>query len=213
MNIDERMSRLERESRRWRFLAVACLLIIGFWFSYTMLSRNSAVEANGDNSASIPEEIRTNRLLIVNNDGETVGTFQAGKSGTFLDLKNPNSQDRIVMQVTRGLPGATVMLSGENGYVTLKPETISLSRSNQRARALIQKLADGVTLSSEEKQFIQDKSTPSVQIRAADSEGGIIDVYNPAGKRVVSIESLTTNNGAVIVRDARGRTKQFLHGN
>lgn len=58
--------------------------------------------------------------------------------------------------------------------------------------------------------FAQNEDGPAVRIGVTEQRGGIVNVYNPLGKVVVSAQSSKTNEGLIWVSDVTGDPTRFL---
>jgi hypothetical protein len=102
----QRLERLERESRRWKALAITAVALLG------------AVETP---LATVAQEIRARRVVLVDDEGHERGKFGvAPDGGVYLSLYNQ-----------RGKRGATLLVSNTASSLRLGPDLNAIHEPQQ----------------------------------------------------------------------------------
>jgi hypothetical protein len=100
------------------------------------------------------------------------------------------------------------------GRVRINGDEIVLSAKDPRQEEARQRLLERGHRGEVVPQHEIDKTfqdSPVISLGLTNGvKGGIISVFNPYGKQVVSVQSNTSNEGAVYVMDSSGRPKNVL---
>ena len=136
MTMEERINRLEEQVARYRrLLGVAGLVgfIIIASAAVAVSLRPTSVEAQA--GASLQEEVRTRRLIIVDEKGTSRATMDATKGKPGLCLRDGSGRAYAELSLFKEGPG--LRLYGEKGRVNaeLGNSRLTLSDENGRQRA------------------------------------------------------------------------------
>lgn len=216
MNLEERITRLERQNRNWRFLALGLAGLMGFWLSCTAeIEPKSAPagttkdeETNSNQGDKIHELLRTRALAIVNEDGKMLTGLMAFGSYTQLTMKG----GRHELSLSADENDVQISLTGEDGKTYIGHDAIYLKAldpiEERKRKQIMEQAAKGYKITQADRELFKDKE-PTIAISSS-NRGGIIDVHNPFGEVVVSIQSNKSNEGAVYVHDVAGNVKKSL---
>lgn len=137
--------------------------------------------------------------------------------GTFLSIAQDDKQILLAVDTDN----AGIVASGDSGSVVIEDSRVTVRpldpTLNRRRRNLTKRLSDD-TLSAEVREQLSSELTqigsdpPAVMLGAADNRGGMVNVYNPEGKLVVTSQSNKKNCGSVIVHDVTGKVTNVLAG-
>jgi hypothetical protein len=191
MGIEERIARLERTNRWWRWAAIALAFLLVVNLCCTPSDTGKTASAQSLDPNVIHDKIRAKRIEIVDEKGQLQGSCFTVDGEAKLVLWGENHQGCI---------------SVGSSQVELFRMSASQERewkSAQRAGAAGQQ----VDLDAAMKALL---GTKAVRIGIAELGGGVIDVFNPGGERVVTIQSNKTNEGTVAVCDFNGVPKNVL---
>ena len=151
---------------------------------------------------AIRDTLRLRKLEIVTEQGTTLATFDTF-GGHFAQLKMGGTTEKGRILMFAGGPICHAAFSDRNSRVALEGAGIRIgSALTEDDRAQISLMAD-------DDPEHDAKMKTLVQIGSGEG-GGMIDVYNPFGKKVVSVQSNKTNEGSVLVHDVNGKLKNFL---
>jgi hypothetical protein len=222
MSLEERINRLERENRHWRLLALGLAGLMGFWLSCAAEIEPKSAPGAGMTEETLSEQgdkvfenIRTRALTVVNENGEVMVSLIASGSYSQLNMSGKTHKLRLSAgSMGEGLEDdAEISLTGEDGKTYIGHDSISLKAldpiEERKRNQLMAKVLKGYTLTDADRELFKDDEPNTIFISSV-NRGGIIDVHNPFGKVVVSIQSNKTNEGAVYVNDVAGKTKKFL---
>jgi hypothetical protein len=223
MSIDDRLRKLESEARHWRACAMGLAVCFGLMLSCDQ--RFGSTEAKAQklatpNKVGEFDTIRVRELKIVDDKGEQVAQFAGLSSGATLSLRSPGSVGSLDFYSTTDEVGAVV----RNGFyaVSLDGKTVSWTKTDAERLAKTQKLfADLKAMNKKQaadfskdefaKMLAQYGATPLVRIgSSADLSAGMINVFNPFGKEVVSIQSTKANEGGIYINDFNGDTRNSI---
>ena len=115
MTTDERLEACERElartKRRYRWLSGAMAIAATVWVMGDNAWRPAYVEAQGQEAAA--KEVRAQRFVVVDNNGEQRATLGVSETGPVLELSDDAGVPRAVLNV--GPAGALLYLNDDNG--------------------------------------------------------------------------------------------------
>jgi len=213
MNIEERISRLERESRTRRWIVLGLALVVGAFLGCYAIS-----------CVRTPDTVRAKNLEIVNDEGRTVASLAATKSGAWLGFSTTDGTRSLGMGAYgSGLTGLVLhdkggtlfvtsgglSVSDEDGGVMVTSGSVMVGRADLAKRLRPKESAQqGIPVGDEEREAYTE--TPLVVIGRTDAPGGLIEVYNPLGKVVVSAQCNKANEGAVSIHDVNGKFSNVL---
>ena len=107
MNVEDRLTKLESESRCWRRIALALAIVIGASLNCsrgTQTPSTRSAVADASKSGVTLDEIRARRLVIVNDKDETVAGLHSYASGAMLHLDATGGHRRVETRTPQ--PGA-----------------------------------------------------------------------------------------------------------
>jgi len=198
MTIEERLENMEQEmgrvKRRNRWLLGAILLLLG-GFVFAGLSKTTVKPAQAQITGT-PEEIRTKRILIEDENGNVRARLLAIKEGPSLSLWDENGKPRASLHLIKdgpslmllnenGKPGASLNLYKDNRFLTLYDENgkprVSLSAykigsdlmlydENSMLRARLNALKDGPQLMLLDNNFQMRFSAGKAQTLSPDGK-------------------------------------------
>ena len=208
MTVEERITNLENANRQWRRLTVGMVLFVALFVSCSrtadQLPTDQASAATGvAKPDAIRDTLRLRKLEIVNDQGKTLATFDTFGGFARLELGGTREKGRILMFA--GGPICHAAFSDRNGRVALAGVGITVgSALTEDDRAQIS------SLNSDDPEYYAKLKT---LVQIASGKGGLsgfINVYNPCGKKVVSMRSNKTNEGVVYVYDVNGKVTNGL---
>lgn len=220
MTIEQRLEKLERQVVVWRRVAIGFPLILVFILSCVssggLLIRPLAQVAIAEDDLRERTEarIRTETVEIVNRKGQVVGELTGMDRGATLVLRDAEGADSIILSTSIGMPYCEIVDNDDVARMT--GSTVEVyptdAVSMKQRRQLEQKVASGKGLSARDLESMKGGGAqfPAVQIGRSTQGGGVIDVYNPFGKIVTSLQCTKVNSGAVIVNDVNGNVVNAL---
>jgi hypothetical protein len=219
MSMEDRLAKIERESRTWRRIALVLALLIGASLSCTQSNQGPpaspstpAASAQVSQADGILEVVRTRELQIVNDAGETVagveGTAKGGRLYVYADDGDIKSQ-----LVVEAAPNKIrLIIRDRDSIVSLGTEDITVS-AFEGDPLIIAKLRAGQLLTEDEAAKVKEQlfRAPAVKIACTHDRSGIIEVANPAGKVAASIQcDKDDQGGRVNVNDVAGELGNSL---
>jgi len=185
MNVEDRLTKLERENRNWRRVAFGLVVLVGASLCCTQGTQTPSVSASTSSA-----------LADASQSGRTLDTIRVRK------LEIVNSKGEIVVTLSSlGEGDGFVLVEGKDGDLTwLRDGYISLKRKN----------GDETNLMGGHVALQKKGDKDLIHISCGEGGGGIIEVYNPYGKVAVSVQSNKTNQGAVYVHDVSGEISNML---
>jgi hypothetical protein len=214
--IEDRITALERESRRWRYathaLLMACiaLLICGLSAGDRLQTRAQAAETTEGNNPRF-ESVTTKALFVTDENGQRRCSIVVGNGTVVLQLTSNDGHAPFTVAALEH--SARLSIDGDS----VKAELAEGIQVSQRDLAMEREIAELVkrgaadSLSENDRKRLESlvSQNPAVKISAKNG-AGIIDVFNPLKTRVVSVQSDKTNQGAVYVLDVNGTIKGAL---
>jgi hypothetical protein len=210
MSLEQRIERLERGAKRWRLAAIALgLLLLVSWGGM----RESSFLAPGVAGADEPKrtrfdlvaasELRVKYLTFEDESGKYAGGISPSKHGVSLNLRKADCTFGTITS-------DSIFVSDDEGSVLISGKGVALSAKDPAMILKLKRLAEreqnGEKITQEERHSIVSRlSKPTISL-----SGGSIDVYNPLGKVVVSVQANKTNRGGVYVGDANGNVRRTL---
>jgi len=216
MNIEDRLAKLERESKSWRRIALGLALVFGVSLSCsqgTQAPPASRAFAARDESF---DTIRAHTLEIVDASGEVVAALKGQATGASLRLSSTDdSHSEVYLSST---DGGVCSVLGTDNLVGMSSDRISLLRrdviTDRELEQYTAKQKRGEKLDESEKnslsELLRRPDLPLCDISVNEAGGATIAVYNPLGKNVVTMQSNKTNSGSVIVYDVNGKPSKSL---
>jgi hypothetical protein len=211
MSIEDRLAKIERESRAWRRIALALALLIGASLSCTQSNQGPPASpstpsalAEASQSGRTLDTIRARKLEIVNDVGETVALLADGPTGGFLEIEAGDKKSYVIIASLPNEMG--LMVSGPDGYVLVSPQNLAVMAFDDAQRRETERLSrkqrDGETLTDAEREKL--KAPPAVNIGRGEGSGGMINIANQFGKVVASLQCNKKNEGMLMVFDVNG---------
>jgi len=237
MNIEQRLTALERSVRVWRCIALTIAVILGVVFSIrsfagprgqgiSMAMADEAVHGSLD-------RVRVKKLELVNDQDQLVGQLSSTKNGAMLLLGN--AQDHLVavysnptsssiylgfgndpkIEITESRNDAYCRLCGQAGTSFVSNDGLSVSPpdpAKRRQREELQKkTTEGQAISSDDwKQTAED---PAIVVGIAPKmNSGLVEIYNPLGKLIVALQASKSNSGGILAYDANGEHPRVISG-
>jgi hypothetical protein len=210
MSLEQRIERLERGAKRWRLAAISLgLLLLVSWGGM----RESSFLAPGVASADEPKwtrfdlvaanELRVKYLTFEDESGKHAGGISPRKHGVSLNLQKADCTFGTIMS-------DSIFVSDDEGSVFMSGKGVALSAKDPamilKLKRLDEREKSGERITQEERDSLVSRlSKPTISF-----SGGSIDVYNPFGKVVVSVQANKTNRGGVYVGDANGNVRRSL---
>jgi hypothetical protein len=161
------------------------------------------------------ERLRTKSLVIVDQNGKDVALLTGLESGAmfYMPGKTPDSHIQIST-----LMGETYLSVSEKGTgLMLAPDHISITpngvQESLTRNHLIKKVQEGQEITDEERKlFLESIGKPSVWIGTGADRNGVIEVFNPAGNVVASLQGNKENHGALYLNSSGGESKVAIDG-
>ena len=150
----------------------------------------------------IRDTLRLRKLEIVNEQGTTLATFSTVGDSTRLEIGSTTGKGRILMLA--GGSECVAQLSDRDGSVTLGGAGITVSALTENEIAQLDLMAD------DDPEYHAKKKTLVKIGRGEGDRSGMITVFNPYGKRVVTVKSHHKHEGVVSVFDVNGKLKDWL---
>lgn len=149
-------------------------------------------------------------MTVSNSSGQTVIFGAAvGDQGAWLSVHAPGGDGRITLSAFEGEAGITA--EGPTGSAELDHDAISLNTATRGAIAARRRGVSAADTPAEQVEAIRKMQYPAaVRVASGEGGGGMVTVFNPAGKDVVSVQSNKSNAGAVFVYDATGSEFEAL---
>jgi hypothetical protein len=200
MTVEDRLNKLERESKNWRRIALGLALVLGVSLvcsQGTQALTASQAFAAADNETF--DTLRARQLHIVSPSGEVVAEFFGHDTGTDLVIRHFDADTQKLSEQTTVRCHVT-LLESFDGVEKGKPGLAALAFgvTKQRNDGFI-----GV--------YNPNTNTPVVFIGLTEqSNGGFISVYNPFQNVVASMQSNNYNTGMVVVHDVNGKLSNAL---
>lgn len=241
MDIEHRLLKLERETRRWRAIALATALVLGVTLSCTQgtnaptISPSAAPAVADDRTPkATPGNLRATSLEIVNRKGQTVADLVAGDDGASLRFYATDQTTKMLLSTSKN---PFIFLSGNDSSSTLSSGHFKISPADSAKRIRQREIAEraiGHVLSDKDRELDQEafNEPKAVEIGIGDDDGGfvrvnmrkgpagflgcgeagggILNLFNPLGKVVASVQSNKTNQGAVYVNNVNGDLSKAL---
>jgi len=212
MSVEERLERLESQCHRYRVFVVGILLLLAAPLSCTPSATGPSAGFAQDAHAA--GALRGTSLEIVNKRGEAVAIIAGNESGGALSLLRPGLNLGVSLQALPMLmltgPDSTMTI--HNASLTLAPVNPAKAKARQQwAKEKLDRHADTSVESNKDRTSFADlMDSPAVEIGVSDERGGIVNVYNPFGKVVASVQSSKTNAGMMYVGDVAGNQVKVL---
>jgi hypothetical protein len=223
MTIEDRVSKLEREGRTWRRIAIGLAAVLGV--SITCSERAGERNPNSGQSGAaiaveperIYEKIRLKNLEIVDDAGNTVGGFRAdtrqgGSAGALWLTCAPPSGDLVTL-----VPRLGLVVFSRNGSGSLGPDRALWSRYHPEYVRLMDQArsqtGQAATNAFKLAEGFLDQGKSLVSIGGLDADRGAVGavtVYNVFGKVAATMHADNTNQGAVYVSDVNGQVRNSL---
>ncbi|MEX1028284.1 MAG: hypothetical protein WD049_09825 [Candidatus Paceibacterota bacterium] len=224
MNIEDRLNKLERESKSWRRIALGLALVCGVSLSCSQ-GTNAPIpprayaddaRAPGTSTSEVVDKIRTRQLEIVDAEGKMVASLTSVRSGSILFLGSTDDSGNQANLSTASGPGC--MLQDNDHEMYMDSTGISILRRDEAKRRgldrLNSKIKRGEKFDESARKLYSEllalEDNPLCEIGISKTGGGIVDVFNPLGKKVVSIQADKSNKGMVVVSDLNGNHQEYL---
>jgi hypothetical protein len=193
MSTEERLARLERSQRWLRFANVALVgTVLALAVPCCTARKDNALPTAAASSAeSVPEVIRARSFEVVNHGGQAVLSVGITSDGNGA-IRVKNLDAREVVHIVASKDGGAIAVSSSNGESSLLVGTSG-------DMAAIEFCANA-------------KGEAVVTILASELGGGALQVCNPLGSEVATIQSDKMNCGLVSVSDANGKVKNGISG-
>ena len=210
ISFEQRLSKLERANRTWRLLALFLAVAFGLSLACSERQYHSPEHQLGQANAALTEsnviydKLRVRHLEIFNEADESVG----GLGPSYLVLRSPNGEGSFQVWI---LPDyQSVSLGTEWNTMQFTPQGANLRRYTPEqlrlSKSLQSRLMDEQNKpTTEEMQRAQPNTV--LELGIAEGGGGLVDVYNSLGTKVVSLQANKRNEGALYLRDVAGEIR------
>jgi hypothetical protein len=149
--------------------------------------------------------LRTTRLEILNETGKVVAAMIAHQDGVLFQLRG-QGESRIDLQTAfAALPALSVRNAesevdiSNNALAVIPLDPLKARRTDDW------KAAHPNTSSKADPDFWKaNEDLPAITLGLTGQRGGIIDVYNPLGKIVATVQCGKTNEGLIAVKNVNG---------
>ena len=169
-----------------------CLALVGSYYCGASASPTNAEASSEESSMNLSEEVRTKKLVIVNDDGQEVIIAGAGIAGDgILKVKNKSGQDLIYAGPDAEEGHGLLTVSNKSG------EDIIIASSS----------ADG-----DGAFIVKDKSGQELIYAGSHmrGNGAAMQLYNKTGEIIIQLLADDNGHGYIGVwdREGKGRTLQ-----
>jgi len=213
MSIEERLTKLERDSKTWRRLAIVLASVLGLLIACSegdFRSGNGQIATGAGqtlNPEIVHEKLRVRELEVVDAAGKTAGRF----TPDLLWVGNTDGNGGGGKFWVTNAPGECfVSLTTEENELFLTATRATWKRytpKQQQARKRLMKLSieQRVAMTLEER----ESSMPSTTLMLGSGEAGgeYLDIYSALGEAVVSLQANKANEGALYLKDVNGKTR------
>jgi hypothetical protein len=221
---------LRRSVRTWKFLtciAITAQLAACFFGSEPV--DNVAPQAVAAFQPDVPKRIECQELAIVTSTGkEVVRLASINDQGGRVWLNAPEGTSNIILSAVNTPSGASILLNSEQRCTTIgsREFTIMDGATDANIGAWIESqnlIAKGSAgqLTDQEQQRLPELANHlehfltqrrKVSLSTIDTGGGIIEVFNPVGKKIASLGTTNTNAGGLFLFDFNGQPKKAFIG-
>jgi hypothetical protein len=229
MTIELRIARMERQIRRWQWMTMILLFSIAF-FVYRTFSSNDkepllsqpVLSQRGTTDKITSEKVydslqakslTVSNIYFVDDNGKGGGHIVASDSGAMLYLTGKNGEGTVSVGSIFGPAGFFVQ--GPTGYISIDSDGLRLYRMTLEKKLQRDVAAKAIS----EKKPIDKEQVKSayedihvLSLGQGEGGGGMIDVYSPLDKKVVSIQATKRNEGGVYVFNVDGSYSNALTG-
>lgn len=225
---EKRLEMLERECALWRRITWMLLVLSGAAIASrigTFLSVSDAAHAAEVTAANaeIFATLKCKEFQLVDNNGKVIGRI--GQSVGFMPsielFSSVTGETLLNINAAPSDLGAAMMMTGEKEVLSISSAGITLRRRDKDAeRKLNQMIAAGSQLPVDQRSIHDEKTMQFLKqlyegglilnLGSTDQRGGLIEIGNPFGAKVVSVQCNKTNQGAVYVNDVDGKTSRSL---
>ena len=178
MNVEQRLAKLERTSRYWRFTAVALGLTL------------VAITAMGlaDDAEQVPDVIKARRFEVVNEQGTPqVILSQHEQLGGAIGTYNPQGERVVLISLNAtGVGGVINTFDGKGGKL------VEIGAAEGRGGAIA--TYDG-------------KGGELVEIGVTKNDEGVITTYDGKGRELVLISTTDDGEGAISTFNRAGQVR------
>jgi hypothetical protein len=108
-DLEARLAKLERQNRRWKYLAFLCLVLAGSGFLLAQAPRKSpsATPAPATRAGSF-DTLVVHRLELRDNAGKLLGLWDVGDEGSLLALYDTGGKPRAALALFHEVPRLTL---------------------------------------------------------------------------------------------------------
>lgn len=155
---------------------------------------------------AVQDRIRAKSIVIVNDKQEVVARLDGYSGGGALSLESPG-EPRKTIDISASDRGAAILITDEDGgrrQLSLYPFGWSVNRWTPELVKTRRRYISGEEQLSMEDAQQAILGYPVVSVSSNGLGGGVIDVYNPIGVVVATMQANKSNDGAVYVKDATG---------
>lgn len=137
-DVRQRLDLLERNVRRWKFLASITMIVLVFLVFI------------GARPSNVVDELRAKRFVIVGPNGNPAGEFSAKEGSSVLKLSDASGKARVVLSHAYDTPSGLVILDGKQVRADLSlklDDSVALDLFDKvgKLRKVFAVRADGVT--------------------------------------------------------------------
>lgn len=233
MSIEERLTKLERDNKTWRRLAIALAGVLGLAIAcsdggFRGGSGQIAIGAGQTlNPEVVHEKLRVRTLELMSHTGE-VGGWLTGDSLRLSNERASLSADPTGLSIYSQAPdrsGVTMFVDKDAVFMVLdtpwnqmhlNSSSMSLGRRTPAQFKAITELhgvgaswLDGTPQEKEAWKRLSSRSHPNTSLRleSAEAGGGQLEIFNALGNMAASLQANKGNEGALYLHDVNGKTR------
>ena len=206
--MEARLLQLESTLRRFKW-CVVLVVLAGCGLGASQSVKDSSAGKESDAEGEYIEKLRVGTLEVQKdgNFGDKAGWHVRVSAGS-VSVRNTTKNTSVVLFPT------SVMITDEDNESYMGGGELIFSRLDQRKNREWRELLGKGKRSEAERQRLrqlsESRAPKALRIGIGDNGGGMIDVFSPLKKRVVSIQSNKANQGGVYLGDVNGEIQKIL---